>query len=149
MTNPVASEPASARVQLPPTRMLVLGGLWGLFVLWNVVETVFYAGKLLFGSDDLAQYGIVGPSAGLFALSVWALVAAAVFGLVIANPFAWLNGKRLIFGCMAFAAMLGRLASSVLPDMILSAPIYGLVKFVATPFVLLLGGAFALLVIAF
>jgi len=99
--------------------------------------------------DDFARYGIVSPSAGLFALNVWGLAAAAVFGLVIANPFAWLNGKRLIFGCMAFAGMLGRMASSALPDMIISAPIYGLVKFVATPFVLLLGGAFSLLVIAF
>ena len=150
MTNPVASEPALARVQLPPPRMLVLGGLWAVFVLWNVVETVFYAGKLLFGSgNEFARYGISDPTAGLFALNVWALAAAAVFGLVILNPFAWLNGKRLIFGCMAFAAILGRLASSALPDVLLSAPIYGLVKFVATPFVLLLGGAFALIAIAF
>jgi type IV secretion system protein VirD4 len=64
--------------------------------------------------DFIPQGGFAAdPSAtpGVLVLNLWGFVAALILGFVVFNPFAWLNGKRLVIGCSAFAVMFGRLSA--------------------------------------
>ena len=125
---------------------LVLG-LWGLYVLWTGWGTVSGGWSMLFGSRP-AYLGPAGAAASLFALNLWSFAAGLVFGLIIANPFAWLNGRRLIFGSMAFAMILGRAADGGVGMLGGRAPsLVGGTSFIVTPFVLLLGGVIAIFAI--
>lgn len=130
-----------------PIKLLLLYGLWGLFILWTGWGTVSSGWSLLFGSRPANLFQAM-AFAPLFALNLWACAAGLVFGLVIGNPFAWLNGRRLIIGSMALAMILGRLASGWVASLMLELPGGGVAVFAATPFVLLIGGAFVAVAIA-
>jgi len=136
--------PAPSRV---PIKLLLLYGLWGLFILWTGWGTVSSGWSLLFGSRQANMFQAM-SAAPLFALNLWACAAGLVFGLVISNPFAWLNGRRLIIGSMALAMILGRLASGSVASLMLGLPGGGAAVFAATPFLLLIGGAFVAVGIA-
>ena len=109
---------------------LVLG-LWGLYVLWTGWGTVSSGWSLLFGSRPANLFQAM-AFAPLFALNLWACAAGLVFGLVIGNPFAWLNGRRLIIGSMALAMILGRLASGWVASLMLELPGGGVAVFAAS-----------------
>jgi type IV secretion system protein VirD4 len=119
-----------------PIRMLVFYGLSAVYFLWTAIGTV---------SNGVAWAGIgqhdpFGRAAILFAVNAWACFAGLTFALIVANPFAWLNGKRLIFGCMTFAMMLGRLAVGPVAFVAAYARISGLLAFFAAPPVLIACG---------
>jgi type IV secretion system protein VirD4 len=87
--------------------------------------------------------------APMFALNLWGFAAGLVFGLGVVNPFAWLNGKRLIFACMAFAMILGRVAGGGIAELGLAMPMMNqALVFIATPFVLLFAGATVILTLS-
>jgi hypothetical protein len=89
----------------------ILLALWALFMLWTGWGAVNKGTDALFPAHPtsvLDAYAL-NTAAPLFALNLWAFLAGLVFALGVLNPFAWLNGKRLVFACMAFAMILGRL----------------------------------------
>ena len=143
------SEVAESRSFLP-LRLLLLIILWGLFVLWMAMGLTD-AISMMSAGTAASGYRITPTYANqLFALDAWALVAALIVGLIGFNPFKWLNGKRLIFGSMAFAMMLGRLISGVtvwllqeLPFQLSQASIT-----IMMPFALLLAGIVVISIVA-
>ena len=63
---------------------------------------------------------MVSPLAiGAFPLDLWGFAAGLLFVFVALNPFAWLNGKRLIVGTTALAMMLGCVALNMFSNLIL------------------------------
>ena len=84
-----------------------------------------------------------------FATDFWSLAAALLFGLVIINPGAWLNGPRLVIGTTAFAMMLASITGSLWLGLASALPIDGFTLFLLTPLLLAAGGAFAIVVLGF
>ena len=113
--------PQKTRFQLPqftlPGRA---SSRFGLFLL------LAYGGYLLgTGSGAVSNFSklfarMVPPLAiGAFPLDLWGFAAGLLFAFVALNPFAWLNGKRLVVGSTALAMMLGCVAMNVFSDLIL------------------------------
>ncbi len=118
-------------------KLLLLLGLWLVFTLWTGWGTVSNGLTALQNSgaspDQFAAYD---PSPFFFCLNAWGLSAALFVGLIVRNSFGWLNGKRLVFGCMAFAMILGRLICGGLGGLLLyTGQVNGLLMFFAMPFV--------------
>ena len=113
--------PQKTRFQLP--RFTLPGrasSRFGLFLL------LAYGGYLLgTGSGAVSNFSklfarMVPPLAiGAFPLDLWGFAAGLLFAFVALNPFAWLNGKRLVVGSTALAMMLGCVAMNVFSDLIL------------------------------
>jgi len=120
------------RAALPSWRYSVVILLWLLFVGWNVWE-VSTSANIYF----LRGYAFALPT---LSLSFWGLIAGLFFGLIISNPFGWLNGKRLAFGCMTLGMILGRLIGGGIIGMLLLLRMPNAVVFPVTPFVMLAGG---------
>jgi type IV secretion system protein VirD4 len=94
-------------------RSIVLFGLWLTFMVWTgwlSFRGLFPVGLYL--TDGNRGFEVLSFQILTFlAFNLWAWTAGLFLSLVLFNPFAWMNGKRLIFGSMAFAIMLGRLAT--------------------------------------
>ena len=86
-----------------PRRLIVVLLLGVVYLLATV------AGMIGHGRDFLAAaaYAPIAQHIGGFVLNLWGLVFGVVVGLTVLNPFAWLNGKRLLIGCTAFAVVVG------------------------------------------
>ncbi len=123
-------------------KLLLLVGLWVIFTLWTAWGTISNGLTALQESGETPdQFPAFDPSPFLFCLNLWGLAAALFVGVIVRNPYRWLNGKRLVFGCIAVAMMLGRLVSGGLGGVLLaSVQINGLLVFVALPFVLAVAG---------
>jgi type IV secretion system protein VirD4 len=126
----------------PKARALIVPGLWAIFMLWTgwgIVSPLFGGrpNPRDFGALLAAQQAPV-----LFALNLWGFAAGLLVGLFAANPFRWLNGKRLAFGGIAFAMMLGRLfgAPVITLTSMMPTPAGTPLAVIAAPFVLLLLG---------
>jgi type IV secretion system protein VirD4 len=85
-----------------------------------------YGGYLLgTGAGAVSHFGklfarMVPPLAiASFPLDLWGFAAGLLFAVVALNPFAWLNGKRLVVGTTAVAMMLGCVAMNVSSGLIL------------------------------
>jgi len=133
-------------------KALFLLALWLLFILWTGWGTLSNAATALNNINpqgSTGQFaGFFDPSPFFFCLNFWSLAAALLLGLVIANPFAWLNGRRLAFGCTLLGMMLGRLVIGELGGLLLSfIQINGFLVFLAMPFVLALAGVAMIVVI--
>lgn len=135
-------------------RAFIVLALWALFIVWTAWGAVFNVAKAL--EIAFGRANPYDPAPALFALNLWGCLAGLVVGLIILNPFKWLNGKRLVFGCMAFAMMLGRLVSGTLTGPVLyAASMNKPLMFLLAPVVLLFGGAgviiaiFAIIIIVF
>jgi hypothetical protein len=83
-------------------KSLILVALWALYVLWTGWGAVTNGGSALFGARPTSLFQVSAAPA-LFFLNLWGCAAGLVFGIAFSNPFAWLNGKRLIFGSIAVA----------------------------------------------
>lgn len=132
-------------------RPLLLLIPWALFLAWTAWGTISNGGQLI---GELAAPRPTFPSSAFlfnsiafqFSVNLWGCLAGVVLGLIVANPFAWMNGKRLIFGCMAFAAVLGRLAGGGLLGMALyylNIPAAFII--IAAPFALLFTGSLVII----
>jgi type IV secretion system protein VirD4 len=132
---------APARLRRLNWKQWVIVALWALFMLWTAWGTVSNGAGALFGTRPASPFEI-SYAAPMFAFNLWGFAAGLVFGLGIANPFAWLNGKRLVFACTAFAMILGRLVGGGAAGLLLYAQsINGMLIFLGTPFVLLFAGS--------
>jgi type IV secretion system protein VirD4 len=130
-------------------KILLVVGLWGLFVLWTGWGTLSNGWTAISNSGASSdQFAAYDPSPFFFCLNAWGLSAALFVGLIVRNSFGWLNGKRLIFGCMAFAMILGRLICGGLGGLLLyTGQVNGLLMFVVMPVVLLVSGVTVLTII--
>jgi type IV secretion system protein VirD4 len=116
-------------------KIRLLVAAWAGFVLWMGWYLAHEAYYLTFTIDGY------NPFPFYFWEDFWGLIPALFLGFLVGNPFAWLNGKRLVFGCIAFAMILGRLVSGGLTDLLLNyMPIGGSTAFWAMPFALALTG---------
>jgi type IV secretion system protein VirD4 len=101
--------PEKPRVSL---LLLLLWLVYGAFILgtgWGIVSNF---------SKLFAR--MVSPLAiGAFPLDLWGFAAGLLFVFVALNPFAWLNGKRLVVGTTALAMMLGCVGMNVFSNLIL------------------------------
>jgi type IV secretion system protein VirD4 len=121
-----------------PIRALIFYGLVTVYLCWVVI------GVISSGSTWLGIWAPPDPfgrAPSLFILNLWGLSAGALFALIVANPFAWLNGKRLAIGCMALAMMLGRLIAGPLTFLSAYFKFSALILFFTTPLTLLVSGA--------
>lgn len=151
----------AATVSRASLRVLILLALWAVFIIWTAWGTVSDGARLLgiFGSNHINPYNFrpYDQAPILFPLNLWGLTAGLVFGLVIRNPLGWLNGRRLIAGCMALAMMLGRLVSGwllsgSLAGILFLAPSFSVPKlllFFTAPFTLLIAGVIVITVLSF
>ena len=101
---------ARYRAMLPPWRVAALWALWAYYVWW----TGSGAFRALLSVPRLYPQGlttITPPPPWSWSISVAA--SPRSFSAYIFNPFAWLNGKRLVIGCTALAVMLGRLTAEM------------------------------------
>ena len=127
-----------------------------LFVLWLVYAGWTFVGMQANGSEAARIWsygGRFGPMsnepATLFALDLWGFLAAILFGLIVINAFTWSNGKRLLFGCLAFGVMLGRLAGGSVENYTFSFfQVSAGWALVTTPFALVVSGILAIIGIA-
>lgn len=116
-------------------KVRLLLAAWAGFVLWMGWYLAHEAYYLTFTIDGY------NPFPFYFWEDFWGLIPALFLGFLVGNPFAWLNGKRLVFGCIAFAMILGRLVSGGLTDLLLNyMPIGGSTAFWAMPFALAFTG---------
>ncbi len=108
--------------------------LWAALVLWM-------GWCLTTDSYGLIRYGD-NASLIFFWMDFWGLAAALFLGFVVRNPFAWLNGKRLAFGCITFAMTLGWVVDGGLVGVLLNytQPGAGVVT-LTMPFALIASGA--------
>lgn len=98
------------------------------------LSALFASGRDVWGLlHAVGSYPTLLNTAAL-AFNLWGLVASLIFAAVVINPFAWLNGRRLIVGSMAFAIMLGAMGGGVLSQATLA--LIGL----ATPAPIITGG---------
>jgi type IV secretion system protein VirD4 len=120
-------------------KTFVVFALWALFLVWNAWGVVANGAALLFkaGPAGLFQVSYAAP---LFTMNLWGCAAALAFGLGIINPFAWLNGRRMVVTGLAFAMILGRLAGSGLAGRVPGSETVA-IGLLTTPLALLLGGA--------
>jgi type IV secretion system protein VirD4 len=142
----IALGQATAFVRRQSAKLLFLVALWTLFIGWTGWQIISLGCALLFEPSYPFQISMI---PGLFAFNLWSFAAGIVFALIIINPFGWLNGKRLIFGSMALAMMLGRLISGGLVGLLLFyVSINWIIVFVLSPFALLASGVSAILATA-
>ncbi len=121
----------------------LLLALWVLFMVWTAWGAISNGAPPAHPNPFMAS-----NPAPLFALNLWGCIAGLLFGLVILNPFAWLNARRLIFASMAFAMMLGRVASGAVESLLFAVPMIDPgVLLLVTPFALLVGGVVMILAI--
>ena len=73
------------------------------FLLYTLFQTLGDIGDLVKARNDYAQMQAFGG----IALNFWGFVAGLAFAVVARNPFAWLNGKRLVIGCTVAAMLCG------------------------------------------
>ncbi len=135
--------------QSPKIRLLLAA--WALFILWTGWGTI--SNGLTAAQNNTAPpnpFGVVyDPSPFFFCLNFWGLAAALFLWLIVRNVYAWLNGTRLVVGCLAFAMMLGRLISGGIGGLLLSyVPISGGAMFLAMPFALMLAGVAVIVIIS-
>jgi type IV secretion system protein VirD4 len=125
--------------------LLVLA--WLAFTLWNAREFLRLMPQLSSPSEpSFDRFGLADPIAGALALNFWGLAAALVFGMMVKNPFGWLNGKRLAIGITAFFIMMARLFGGGLLTLGLQyLPVPPIIVFVAMPLTLFLTSFFVLL----
>jgi type IV secretion system protein VirD4 len=93
-------------------RSIVLFGLWLTYVSWTgwlSFKGLFAIGLVVSGSRGLAAFPF--QILSFVAFNLWACAAGLLFGLILVNPFSWLNGKRLIYGSIALGMILGRVAT--------------------------------------
>ena len=137
------------RFSRPTVRSLILAGLWLIYMAWVTWDSVQTGAILMhISSDQASRYPFLADQvANSFALNLWALVAGGITAFIVANPFAWLNGKRLVFGSMAFGMMLGRAAGGRAIGLLTYLPIAPkpALVFVLMPFVLLVAGLIAVI----
>jgi hypothetical protein len=78
----------------------ILLAVWAAFMVWTLWGTASNGLALLAPaqSSNPYQFSFAAP---LFSLNLWGVVAGLAFGLGVVNPFGWLNGKRLVFVCIA------------------------------------------------
>jgi hypothetical protein len=129
----------------------VVIALWAVFVLWTGYGAVTNLSATLspphFSNPYMTSANIAAP---LFALNLWGCASALLLAFVVVNPLRWLNGKRLVFGCTAFALMLGRLVTGFAAGpLAYAATIDPVLAFAATPILLWVAGAVTLLAIGF
>lgn len=133
--------------RLPP-QLVFFGVLWGAFVIWTASET-YTNGMILFERPSPSPrlfdrlFDLSGYSATtiMFAVNAWSCAAALAFGVIFSNPFAWLNGTRLIFGSITFAMILVRLVSGAFSYIgLITTSVDPLLTFAAAPFVLMFSG---------
>jgi hypothetical protein len=124
-------------------RYVLLVLAWLAFTAWNLFNVVWFGAELSApASDAIAPYGLPNPNGGPFAINFWGLVAALVVGLMVKNPFGWLNGKRLAIGITAFFIMMARLfGGGLLTAALQYLPIPPVIVFMAMPLTLFLGRA--------
>ena len=123
-------------------KLLLLRILWWLFTLWTAWGTISNGWTAMSGGSSAPdQFPTYDPSPFFFCLNFWGLAAALFFAVILRNPYRWLNGKRLVFGFIAFAMILGRLISGGIGGLLLqyvTVGAWGL--FLGTPLALALGG---------
>ena len=90
-------------VRRMPRRLIVVLLLGVVYLLGTVAGMIGHGRGFL----AAAAYAPVAQHIGGFVLNLWGLVFGVVVGLTVLNPFAWLNGKRLLIGCTAFAVVVG------------------------------------------
>ncbi len=88
---------------LPSRRVMALYALGVAFLLYTLFQTLGDIGDLVKARNDYAQMQAFGG----IALNFWGFVAGLAFAVVARNPFAWLNGKRLVIGCTVTAMLCG------------------------------------------
>ena len=141
----------AARAPIAGAVSFIILAAWIVFTGWTVLN-VFNALKMLDHSSGGLMQGMGAAAAtATLALNLWALAAALVFIPILKNPFGWLNVKRLTFGVIALAIMLGRLDLGWLPSLLEVTPIsfLGVVTvFAAAPIALMLGGLGVIFAIA-
>ena len=130
-------------------KTIILAALWMLFMVWTGLGAVSNGIEALFPQHPTNPYAAaLNPEAQLFALNLWGFAAGLLFGLSLANPFAWLNGKRLVFACMAFAMILGRLVTGyAVGPLAWLETVNPWLSFVAVPLLLLFGGGAVIIAI--
>ncbi len=137
------------RFSRPTVRSLILAGLWLIYMAWVTWDSVQTGAILMhISSDQASRYPFLADQvANSFSLNVWGLVAGCIIAFIVANPFAWLNGKRLVFGSMVFAMILGRAAGGGAIGLLMYLPIAPkpALVFVLMPFVLLVAGLIAII----
>jgi|HubBroStandDraft_1064217.scaffolds.fasta_scaffold01809_10 type IV secretion system protein VirD4 len=121
-------------------RMLLLFVLWVIYILWTG------SGVLVGGAAYRPAANLVAAPPSFF-INFWGCAAGLAFAAIVANVLRWRNGKRLIFGCIAFAMMLGRLTGA--SYLLFYLPISRELLFIAVPFTLLIGGMTAISVTFF
>lgn len=119
-------------------RMLILVGLWALYILWTGYG-------VLIGGWMMPARPSSFPLPGAVSINLWGCAAGLAFGAIVANMVKWGNGKRLIFGGIAFAMMLGRLNGAT--SLLLYLPFDTGFLLPLGPFILLIGGVFAIVTI--
>jgi type IV secretion system protein VirD4 len=125
--------------------------LWGAFVLWTGWGTVSDLFRLIGGARPSNPFvAAFNPPGALLSLNLWGCASALLVALVVANPMGWLNGKRLVIACTAFAAMMGRLTAGILVGALAYSQLLDpAVLFLVTPLVLVAGGSVVIVVLFF
>ena len=145
--------PPKPRFQLPERlsgRLTLLLIAYGAFLLWTGWGTYNDAHPLLTANHAAQRYGSPYGAPNLLALNLWGFLAALVFGGVIANPFAWLNGRRLVIGSIAFALMFGRLSATLWGGYLVDlAPADSPLMLLLAPFLLGASGSFLIILFFF
>ena len=123
--------------------------LWGLYVLWTAWGTVSNAARLIGGSSPRDPFqAAFNPPGALLSVNLWGLASALLVAFVVVNPLGWLNGKRLVIACTAFAAMMGRLLAGVMVGLLsYSNLIDPIVLFLMTPLLLVVGGTTVIIIL--
>ncbi|WP_036296983.1 type IV secretory system conjugative DNA transfer family protein [Methylosinus sp. PW1] len=88
-----------------------------------LLYAAFMAGTAwgLFGNlSQLFARAIPPQAIGGLAVDFWGLAVGLVFLLVLLNPFAWVNGKRLVAGSTALAMMFGCISMNIMGDLVIS-----------------------------
>ncbi len=98
-----------AAVRRIPFRLIVVLLLGAVYLLATIAGMIGH-GR---GFASAVAYAEVAQHMGGFVLNLWGLVFGLVVGVAVLNPFAWLNGKRLVIGCTAFALNVGYLGLTV------------------------------------
>jgi type IV secretion system protein VirD4 len=147
--NPSPLAKTVAVVRRPSVKALIPFALWALFILWMVTD-LFGTGGMAFKNAtqnlDVGHYN-VGLAPLLFLLDFWGLAAGLVVGLIVVNPFAWLNGKRLAFGGIALGIMLGRFVGGFVAGLLPAVQTPNLALFLTAPVALMIAGIVVIFVV--
>jgi len=96
---------ASYRAALPTKRVMALYALGAAFLFYTFFQSVIGLGDIVGAKNSNAQWQAFGG----VALNFWGFAAAVILAFVTRNPFAWLNGKRLVIGLTSAAMLCGYL----------------------------------------